>query len=158
MTGGSPRSRRASRRARGGTDGDGFDGGDARPCAETTGRWRGDRASGDALIEGELQGVEADVGDSTGRRWNGCGCAYGGQRRRRARWTRVRETGKGREGDERSRGLCGDGVASPGASGQRWEAGGGAARVRARRPHALVLLAQGGGRLAWPDGPAGLHR
>ena len=85
-----------------------------------------------------------------------------------SRWQRTAATSSarvGREGEGGEAGREGSGrggprvcVASPGASGQRWEAGGGTARVRARRPHALVLLAQGGGRLAWPDGPTGLHR
>ena len=42
-----------------------------------------------------------DVGDGTGRRWDGCGCVYGG-RRRRLRSVDARERDRG---GERGRGV-----------------------------------------------------
>ena len=53
-----------------------------RPCAEKTGRWRGDRASGDARVEGELQGVEAELVDSSAGRGVAGGHGYGERRLR----------------------------------------------------------------------------
>ena len=109
-----------------------------------TARWQRCRASGEAWLGGDGEGVAAELLDMSERRGGGSGGNYG-ERRRGSRSAITRE-GEGDEGESEGgrEWDVGVGVASLDVSSASVEAGGGR-RVAAGTGHALLVLLAGGG-------------